>query len=1005
MDNLVYRRRSLPNLTGPIFRTFLLFFSWLALTGGVSAQYTVDNWNTDNGLPQNTVRTILQTRDGYLWFGTQDGLVRFDGVKFVTFNTANTKGLGSNRFICLFEDSIGRLWAGTDDGGVIKYQNGAFRTYGIKDGLPSDSIHAIRDRGQGHILVVTSKGLAHDEVDRFVSDNPLSDRSPDSFVYLGPSGTIWYFDNNNIRKIKNGNISNFPFPTPGRGESVTMLFEDNHDTLWLSEFGGKLISYKNGALTAYTKNEGLPDVYATAMFEDRQGILWAGFHDGSLGYFQNGRFISVVPAVGPQDQSVISIYQDQESTIWFGTANRGINRLNKTAITTYTVQNGLKINIVYPIYQDPVGNIWVGEDGLSKFTNGTFVNYGRKQELHYYGVMSLFADRDGKLWVGSVGGLGYFKDNQFTPLNTLLGFTPNTYTVWAILEDHNGTFWFGTDRGLAKYAGDRVTIYTTKDGLPGDDVKAIHEDKKGNLWFGTYGGLARLDVDRFVSYTENEGLAGNRVRSIYEDSDGVFWIGTYDGGLGRLKDGKFTRYRTEDGLYNNGAFEILEDDQKNFWISCNRGIYRVKKQELNDFADGKIKSIASVSFGRQDGLLNIECNGGRQPSGLKTPDGKLWFPTQGGIAVIDPRSVPFNSKPPSVLIESGTLEREHLTLDGEIRIPPGKGNLEVTYTALSLIKSEQIRFKYRLAGVDPDWTDVGTRRTVYFSHLPPGQYTLEIIAANSDGVWSPQGARIVITVIPSFWQTWWFAVSVTIAVIAVALLIYRRRVSQLQRAHAVQAAFSRQLMESQESERKRIAAELHDSLGQNLLIIKNWTLLAMNKVDGDKELKEQLNEISDTASQSIEEVRVIAHDLRPYQLDDIGLTRVLRAMINRVAASSEIKFTSEIDDVDNLLAPDSQIGFYRIVQEALNNIVKHSKATAANIKIKREQRTLLLVIEDNGRGFSREKTTEANSGRQGFGLTGIAERTRILGGTLNMQSEPGRGTRIVVTIALQDSTE
>jgi signal transduction histidine kinase len=509
----------------------------------------------------------------------------------------------------------------------------------------------------------------------------------------------------------------------------------------------------------------------------------------------------------------------------------------------------------------------------------------------------------------------------------------------------------------------------------------------------------------FVSYTENEGLAGNRVRSIYEDNDGTFWIGTYDGGLGRLKNGKFTRYRTEDGLYNNGAFEILEDDQKNFWISCNRGIYRVKKQELNDFAAGKIKSIASVSFGRQDGLLNIECNGGRQPSGLKTPDGKLWFPTQGGIAVIDPRSVPFNSKAPSVFIESGTLEREHLPLDGEIRIPPGKGNLEVTYTALSLIKSEQIRFKYKLQGLDNDWTDIGTRRTVYFSHLPPGQYTLEIIAANSDGVWSPQGAQIRIDVIPSFWQTWWFAVTVTLAVIAIALLSYKRRVSQLERANMAQAAFSRQLIESQEGERKRIAAELHDSLGQNLLIIKNWTLLALNKVNGDKDLKEQLNEISTTASQSIEEVRGIAHDLRPYQIDDIGLTRVLKAMINRVAASSEIQFTSDIDNIDNALPTESQIGFYRIVQEALNNIVKHSKATAANIRVKREHKNLVLSIEDNGEGFSRESTVETRSGRQGFGLKGIAERTQMLGGTLAMQSQPDSGTKILVTIELQGSAQ
>jgi len=227
-----------------IRRVSLLFLLIFAFGFIASAQYTVDNWNTDNGLPQNTVRTILQTRDGFLWFGSQDGLVRFDGVKFVTFNTANTKGLGSNRFTCLFEDTAGRLWAGTEDGGLIKYQNGVFKSYGTNDGLPNDSIHAIRNRDNGHILILTSKGIAHDDGDRFVADNPLTDRSPDSFAYLGPSGTIWYFDKGIVRKNKNGDVSRFPFPPLSRGDSVSMLFEDNHNTLWLITYGRVFASYE-----------------------------------------------------------------------------------------------------------------------------------------------------------------------------------------------------------------------------------------------------------------------------------------------------------------------------------------------------------------------------------------------------------------------------------------------------------------------------------------------------------------------------------------------------------------------------------------------------------------------------------------------------------------------------------------------------------------------------------------------------------------------------------------
>jgi len=280
-----------------------------------------------------------------------------------------------------------------------------------------------------------------------------------------------------------------------------------------------------------------------------------------------------------------------------------------------------------------------------------------------------------------MGGVAWLKDGKFMNFTGTLDHVFNN--LWAIHEDRQGRFWFATDTGLVKVDAGVRTIYKTNNPISGNDVKVIYEDRSGRLWFGTYGGLALLRDDKLIYFTSKDGLGSDKVRAIYEDSDGALWIGTYDGGLSRFKDGRFTSYTTEQGLYNNGAFQILEDSRGNFWISCNRGIYRVSKQELNDYADGKLAAVTSVAYGKQDGMINIECNGGRQPAGVKGSDGKFWFPTQQGVALIDPETVSVNSNPPIVVIEACLLDRANIDFSGAIEIAPGKQDLEIDYTGLS----------------------------------------------------------------------------------------------------------------------------------------------------------------------------------------------------------------------------------------------------------------------------------------------------------------------------------
>ncbi|MBA3601413.1 MAG: hypothetical protein H0W45_09295 [Acidobacteria bacterium] len=539
--------------------------------------------------------------------------------------------------------------------------------------------------------------------------------------------------------------------------------------------------------------------------------------------------------------------------------------------------------------------------------------------------------------------------------------------------------------------------FTTSDGLPHDEVKFLLETEDQTLWIATRGGLASFKDGKFTNHSE---LPQIQIRSIYEDAEGTLWFGTYDGGLIRRKNARFKTIAVKDGLHDNGAFQILEDDFGRFWISSNRGIYRVSRQELNEFAEGKRQSVMSVAYGAEDGMLDAECNGGTQPAGFKSKrDGRLWFPTQKGVVVIDPKSVSAGSQPTNVVIEEILIDRKTVSHQYGIEILPANDSLEIRYTGLSFVKPEQIKFKYKLEGLDEDWIDAGTQRTAYFSHLPPGDYVFRVAAANVDGVWNEQGATVKISVKPPFYRTFWFLALCIISAFGLVTIVFNSRIRNLEKAHAAQEEFSRRLLASQEQERQRIAAELHDSLGQELLIIKNWALLGLrNKTDSS----EQLGEISETASQAIDEVREIAYNLRPYHLDELGLTKAIESMLDRVSKSAKIAFASEIDLIDGFLPKEAQINFYRIVQECVNNIVKHSGATEAEVKIKRSDGILRLSVWDNGQGFETDSLALKRAGQSGFGLAGISERARILGGKLVINSANGEGTVVNLTINSKD---
>ncbi len=776
--------------------TIVLLLLYFCLAGCQTSfgQYRFDSWTTDNGLPQNGLREITQTPDGYLWFTTFDGLVRFDGVRFTTFNKANTRGIINSRFTGLFSDKDGTLWATTMENGVLTvYKDGVFSSYN-SDQVPGHYIIRTEydEKGELRFLVEdedrTSKSWYYLCDGNFVFSEKLG-KSEEKKYYQSKSGAYWTITRNQTTEMHNGKLTTYPVKIKEPSFNVS-FYEDREGNLWLGE--NNVYRLRNGEIKTYGEKDGLPgNTIYHKFWQEVDGSVWfasgASYSSGTgLIQYKDGQLHIWKDEGDFSDTSVFNVFKDREGTTWLAT-NRGLKRLRKKLIKGYSTKDGLNHSEVYPIYRDRKGNILIGTTkGLNIYRNGKFESLKLKQSGKpvsrqpvwvdgKMSVQSLWEDPQGKIWIGLNGCIFISQNGRAEMLTGSDG-----HHVFAIQQDSSGNVWAATNKGLLVFKDYKlINRYSVKNGLPNDFMTLIFQDSKGGLWFGSHGGLSKFTDSKFINYTTQNGLVGNYIRAIYEDSEGTFWIGTYDEGMSRFKNGRFVNINTENGLYNNGVFAIQEDKSGNFWISSNHGIYRVKRQELNDFANRKIAKINSVGYGKEDGMLSTECNGGRQPASIKDNDGNFWFPTQNGVAIVTPEAESSNPLSPSVVIESASVEREQVDIRKGIVIEPGQKNIEIRYTGLSLVKSDQIKFKYKLEGHDPDWIEAGTRRTAYYSYLPPGNYRFQVIAANSDGIWNEKGVSIELELKPSFYQTRsFYLLCLSIATLAL-FLIWQISVYQL----------------------------------------------------------------------------------------------------------------------------------------------------------------------------------------------------------------------------------
>jgi diguanylate cyclase (GGDEF)-like protein len=748
--------------------------------GRALTQYGLNVWTVEQGLPQNSVQAVVQTRDGHLWLGTQEGLVRFDGVRFTVYDEKNTPALKDHRVLALHEDREGTLWIGTRGGGLVRLRDGEFTVFDTSSGLSNNRVRSIYQDRRGRLWVGTDGGLSRFEGDRFTSPLGLNPRAFAVMAIAETDGALWFgTDGDGLLRLTDaleayGRKDGLP------SDAVRSLFAARDGTLWIGTRGGGLARYRDGRFGVLPLPPGVGDTVG-AVSEDRDGNLWIGTRGGGLLRLADGAWSALTQQDGLSGDIVLSTYEDREGNLWIGTEGAGLNKLRDMKLASFGKPEGLGHEMLLPIYEDSKGNLWMGSygGGLFRFRNGKFETFTTRQGLSSDLVVSLLEDHRGDLWVGTDGGgLNRLRDGKFRRYGKQDGLPSER--VIALHEDLEGSLWIGTyGGGLVCLKEGRFTVFGRSHGLSSDHVFAITSDRSGHLWVGTDGGgLNVLDGGRFKAYTTEQGLAHNTVFRIYEDDGGALWIGTY-GGLSRFKDGRLASITRKEGLFDDRLFQILEDDRGDLWMSGNKGISRVPRRELEELADGRRTSVTAVAYGTADGMRSSECNGNSQPAGWKARDGSLWFPTTRGAVRIDPAKIRRNELPPPVAIEDVTIDGKHVDSRTSVEAPPGRGEIEVQYAGLSFVDPQRARFKYRLDGFDRSWVDAGPRRAAYYTNIPPGRYVFRVAAANEDGVWNETGAAFAFELRPHFYQARWFWALGGLLTLALAGAGHRWRIRRL----------------------------------------------------------------------------------------------------------------------------------------------------------------------------------------------------------------------------------
>ncbi|MGA3259443.1 MAG: two-component regulator propeller domain-containing protein [Bryobacteraceae bacterium] len=947
-------------------------------------QYSRTVWTQADGLPQDTIKAIVQTADGYLWLGTDEGLARFDGYEFTTFDKSHGD-LPSNSITALAATADGGLWIGTASG-LTEYRDKRFRTFTTRDGLPDAAITGLYADHEGALWVVAGVGLSRLENGRFTNYAPGPQLPVTSVraVVEDRSQRLWVGGLSGV-----GRLSAKGF-TPAIGEAqlarrfVTCMAAGADGTVWVGTSGGVLALSPDGVLRSYRTAEGLPDPLVRALWCDRYGYIWAGTNRG-VARFNGHRFTVALAETGVV--SVRSIAGDREGNLWVGD-NSGLSRLRDEVFTVYGRSEGWPSDEPTTAFQDRAGRVWVGfhESGLMLVSGGERRVFTRRDGLPDNDIFSIQETRSGDLLIGARNGLAVMHGGSFRvyrPEDRL-----NRFNVYDALEDGAGRIWLATAAGMALSDSGRFAIIQPADPVLNASMVTLCLDRDGAVWAGTFGqGLWRIRGQERRRFTTADGLSSDAVRSIYQDPDGTLWIGTFGGGLNSFRDDRFLHYTQKDGLLSDNVVKII-DDGASLWLATTRGISRLWKSQLREFAAGRRKTLVPLNYGVADGLRSAQCAPEYPASagGVRLREGAIWFPTARGMAVYDPRAGPHARIAPVVHVVEITAGGAPVDLSRPARLAPGADRLEVRYTALHLSAPERVEYSYKLEGLERDWVRAGSRRLINYNSLPHGTYRFVVRAQVPEA--PPAEASYAFVLLPHYYETTWFRL------LALALLGGLVWLGFLVRVRQIGSRFALVL-----EERARLAREIHDTLAQGFVgISSQLDAVAMCMPEDDSPARQYLQMARRMARHSLTEARRSMMDLRASVLEDRDLAAALEAGARAWTAGQPLEVSVESTGDRQPLPQEMEQQLLRIAQEAVANIMKHANASRIGIKLERGPKNLRLRIVDNGRGFEERDVFAAHGGH--FGLIGMRERAERLGGGLHLASRPGEGTEVEVSVPL-----
>ncbi len=1033
------------------FLTFLLFCLSLTLYAQQKpyileesiispTNYTLSYWTTDNGLPQNNANDIIQTHDEYLWVATFNGLVRFDGLNFTVFNTANNKNIESNRFLRLYEDKEKRLWIIAESSYLLKYENENFTSYNY-NGTGITSINNVSENKNGGLLLATDNGIYDFNNSKFTNviagDSLTNGRV--HFIKSVAKNDFIFSNHYGIYKYKNGNISTL-IETRNSQHLPTL---SQQDTSLYAIFNNELYIYKNEKLVKVYPGKKLTNRNTENFYIDENNAAWYSSTEGII-KLKDGKFENIAPEIELLKKPIRKIYIDKEENIWLGTADIGLLKLQKKRFNLQTKHNTLNKYGIYPILEASDGSIWVGGGklGFTRLTNGTTRTYNVTGNTT---IWSLSETKDGAIWGGTYNsGVFRFKNNVTTRFGMDDGLPQTSST--AMIVDSKDTLWVGTHQGICYFNGKKF-VKQELDTPINYRVNQLYEDSKNRYWICSEGGLILTeDLKTTTLFNKSNGLINNSVRCVYEDGDGTIWIGTYGGGLHRYKDGEIFAYNQVKPNLSDIVSCIIEDENGYLWMTSNTGMFIANKNELNLYAEGLSDKLNKVKLGHEDGLLSTEFNGGCQPSGIKLSSGEMWFPTSKGLAIINPKDLNYSFEIPEVLFSEVLADDISLEKSKNIVIKSNTSRLQIAFTAPYFINENNISFEYKMEGLDEKWTET-TERKITYTYLPSGNYKFKVRVYNKLNIGEYKEAELYLTVPKTLIQKTWFQILIGLGLLLLVVGLYRYRLDRIKFANKKLEKLAEQRTEALKKSYKELEQKNRElSQSEDLLIETNFTkakvisiithnikgpLRFMNHVSDimnskwddlpESELKSCAETINDSGSKIYHLVDNIL-GWSKLQTQDFKLSTEpfnLKELINQELEVLRLSAKQKNIKITNLIKPEITANADKdmlrlVIQNLVNNAIKFTyNGGAIKIKANPGVKFTEISIEDTGVGIPLEdidklfrpdvhhSTTGTNEeAGTGLGLLIAKDLINKHGGKIRVESQQGKGATFIFTIPI-----